>query len=71
MKQLEAVPHVQSAAREVAKSMVDEKFSLTDAMSKFCTLCIALRKSEIICDLHHNYAKLPDACEVCPDIAKR
>jgi len=71
MKRLKSVPTIQSAAREVAKNMADEKFSLTDAMSKFCTLCIALRKSEIICDLHHDYAKLPEPCEVCPDMAKR
>ena len=42
-----------------------------DSMSKFCTLCMDLRKSDIICDLHHDYAKLPESCEVCPSMAQR
>jgi len=71
MKHLESVPAIRSAAREVAESMADEKISLKDSMSKFCTLCIALRKSDVICDLHHDYAKLPESCRVCPDMSQR
>jgi predicted transcriptional regulator len=71
MKKLESMPTIRSAAKEVAKKMVDKKFSLADSMSKFCTLCMALRKSDIICDLHHDYAKLPESCKVCPDMAQR
>ena len=71
LKQLESMPNVRSAAKEVAKKMVDKQFSLANSISKFCTLCIELRKSDIICDLHHDYAKLPESCEVCPDIAQR
>jgi len=71
LKQLESMPNIRSAAKEVAKKMVDKQFSLANSISKFCTLCIELRKSDIICDLHHDYAKLPESCEVCPDIAQR
>jgi predicted transcriptional regulator len=71
LKQLESMPNIRSAAKEVAKKMVDKQFSLVNSISKFCTLCIALRKSDIICDLHHDYAKLPKSCEVCPDMTQR
>ncbi len=71
MKQLESMPNIQSIAREMANKMVAKEFSLADSMSKFCTLCLALRQSDAICDLHHDYAKLPESCEICPDIAQR
>jgi len=71
LKQLESMPNVRLAAKELAKKMVDKQFSLANSISRFCTLCIALRKSDIICNLHHDYAKLPESCEVCPDIAQR
>jgi len=65
MKKLESTPAILSVAKEVATKMVDKKFSLTDSMSIFCALCMTLRKSETLCDLHHDYAKLPASCEVC------
>jgi predicted transcriptional regulator len=71
LKQLESMPNILSAAKEVAKKMVDKQFSLVNSISKFCNLCIELRKSDLICDLHHDYAKLPESCEVCPDMAQR
>lgn len=71
MKQLESVPSIKRTAREVAEGIATQTFSFTDAMSKFCELCIGLRKSDVICDLHHDYAALPDACNICPEVASR
>ena len=68
MRQLEAIPAVQSAAREVAKGIVSERFSVTDAMSVFCKLCTALRRAEVMCELHRDYAPLSKDCSVCPDM---
>lgn len=71
MKQLESVPSIRKVASEVAEGIATQRFSFTDAMSKFCELCVALRKSDIICDLHHSYATLPEACDICPKVASR
>jgi len=49
-KQLESVPSI----RKVAEGIATQRFSFTNAMSKFCELCIALRKSSFICDLQHG-----------------
>jgi predicted transcriptional regulator len=70
MKQLESVPSIRKAAREVADGIATKRFSFTDAMSKFCELCIALRKSDVICNLHHDYATLPETCHICPEVSR-
>jgi len=71
MKQLEAVPAVQSAAKEVAKSIASEGFSAATAMSMFCKLCAALRRSDVICELHRDYVALSEDCDICPGISRR
>jgi len=69
MRQLEAVSAVQSAARDVARSIASEGFSVTEAMSVFCRLCVALRRgSDVICELHRDYVPLSRDCNVCPNI---
>ena len=71
MKKLESSPSIRKTAREVAEGIANHRFSFTDAMSKFCELCIALRKSDVICELHHSYATLPEACDIYPEVASR
>jgi len=68
MKQLEAVPAVQSAAKKVARSIASEPFSIADTMSTFCKLCMALRRSDVICELHRGYVPLSEDCNICPSI---
>ena len=68
MRQLETIPAVQSAAKEVAKGIASEDLSFMDSMSMFCKLCIALRRSDVICELHRDYVPLSKDCNVCPDI---
>lgn len=68
MKKLETVPAVRKVAQEVAEGIASGKFSFTDAMTKFCELCVALRNSDVICDMHHDRATLPEFCSVCRSI---
>ncbi len=67
IKQLRSIPSVQSAASEVACGIATNKLSVVDAMLKLCELCGALRKGEIICDLHKDFISLPENCVVCPE----
>jgi len=71
IRQLEAVSSVQSAAREVARDLADRELSATDAMIRFCKLCAALRDSDVICELHQAFLRLPEPCRVCPDMSLR
>lgn len=71
MKQLESIPSVRLAASEVAKGIASENFSITDAMTVFCELCVSLRRKDAICDLHRDFTSMPENCEACPDIAQR
>jgi len=71
IKQLESISSVQSAAGEVARGIATDKFSIFDAMLKFCELCGALRKREVICNLHKDVISLPEACDVCPEMSVR
>jgi len=68
-KRLEWVPSIQSAAKQVARGIASEKFSFTDSTTKFCELCTTLRKSDVVCDLHHNCTALPENCNICPDMS--
>ena len=71
IKQLESIPSVQSAASEVAQGIAAEKLSIIDAMLKLCNLCVALRKGEVICDLHRDFISFPEPCDVCPEAPRR
>lgn len=71
IKQLESIPSVQSAAIEVAQGIAAKKLSIIDAMLKLCDLCAALRKEEVICDLHRDFISLPETCDVCPEVPRR
>lgn len=71
MKQLEAIPSIRKAASKVAKGIASENFSMVDAMTVFCELCVSLRRKDAICDLHRDYTTLPSNCGACPDIAQK
>jgi len=71
MKQLEAVPSIRLAASKVAKGIASEDFSIVDAMTVFCELCVSLRRKDTLCDLHRDLITLPNNCEACPDIAQK
>jgi predicted transcriptional regulator len=71
MKKLESVPSIRKAACEMAEGIATQQLSFVDALSKFCELCLAMRKSDIICELHHGQATLPEACNICPEVAFR
>jgi hypothetical protein len=71
MKQLEAIPSIREAASRVAEGIASEKFSIVDAMTVFCELCVSLRKSDAICGLHRDYTTLLNNCEACPDITQK
>lgn len=71
MKELESIPSVRRAASRVARGMASEKFSMMDAMTVFCELCVSLRRKDAICDLHRDFTTLPNNCETCPDITQR
>jgi hypothetical protein len=71
IKQIEAVPQVQSIVREVAQGIANKDFSVMENILKFCRLCTALRDQDIICNLHRSVtASLPDNCEICPKISQ-
>ncbi len=65
MKQLEAVPSVQSIAEEVALGIATDRFSPFDAMLKFCELCKNLRTKDLVCDWHKDFISVPEACDLC------
>ena len=71
MKQLVTVPAIRKIAHEVAEGIATGKFSSADSMTKFCELCIALRNSDVICELHHDRLTLPEFCNICPQVAVR
>lgn len=71
IKQLEAIPLVQSAADEVAQGIATEKLSVIDAMVKLCELCVTLRRRDVICDLHKDVISVPEACDMCPEVSRR
>lgn len=64
MKQLEAMPSVQSIADEVALGIATEKFSPFDAMLKFCELCISLRTKGLVCEWHKDVISVPEPCHL-------
>jgi predicted transcriptional regulator len=66
MKQLESIPSLRRAASKVAKGIASESFSMIDAMTVFCELCVSLRRKDAICDLHRDFTTLPSNCEACP-----
>jgi len=70
IKQLEAIPSIQSAADEIALGIATEKFSPFDAMLKFCGLCKDLRTQNLVCELHKNFLIVPESCDLCLDVAK-
>jgi predicted transcriptional regulator len=71
MKKLETVPAIRKVADEVAEGIALGKFSSADSMTKFCELCVALRNSDVICELHHDRLTLPEFCNICPQVAVR
>jgi predicted transcriptional regulator len=71
VRQLEAIPAVQSTAREVARGIATGKLSQIDAMLKVCKLCMALRTQDAVCNLHRDFVSLPKLCDICPKIYKR
>ncbi len=70
MRQLEAIPSVQSIADEVALGIATDRFSPFDAMLKFCELCKNLRTQDLICDLHKDFISVPEACDLCLEVQK-
>ncbi len=70
MKQLEAVPSVQSIADEVALGIATDRFSPFDAMLKFCELCKNLRTKDLVCDWHKDFVSVPEACDLCLEVQK-
>jgi predicted transcriptional regulator len=70
IKQLEAIPSIQSAADEIALSIATEKISPFDAMLKFCGLCKDLRTQNIVCELHKDFLAVPESCDLCLDTQK-
>jgi hypothetical protein len=71
IRQLESVSLVQSAASETAQGIAEGKVSATDTMTTFCKLCIALRNQNVICDLHKVLVRLPEGCNMCPDLSQK
>lgn len=65
LKKLGKVPLVRSKAKEIAKNIATEEFSVIDAMQEFCKLCAALRDNGAICDLHKELMALPKVCTLC------
>jgi len=71
VKQLEASPSVRAIVDEIAEGIAAEKISPFDAMLQFCKLCEALRSGDLICDWHKGCLVVPEACNVCPQAAKK
>lgn len=65
IKQLEKNPLVKSTASEISKGLAEGILSSAEFMGKLCSLCTSLRKSDLVCRIHRNYAHLPDTCEAC------
>jgi hypothetical protein len=70
IKQLEAIPSIQSVADEIAFGIATEKFSPFDAMLKFCGLCKDLRAQNLVCELHKDFLVVPESCDLCVDAQK-
>ena len=70
IKQMEAIPLIQSAADEIALGIATEKFSSFDAMLKFCGLCRELRTQNLVCELHKDFLVVPESCDLCLDTQK-
>lgn len=65
IKQLEKNPLVKSTASEISKGLVGGILSSAEVMGKLCSLCMSLRKNDLVCTIHRDYASLPDTCEAC------
>lgn len=70
MKQLEAMPSVQSIVDEIALGIATKRFLPFDAMLKFCELCRDLRTKDLVCDLHKDFISVPEACDLCLEVQK-
>jgi len=65
MKELEAIPYVQSMTSQVASGIATQSLSPFEAMLKFCELCKVLRTKDLVCDMHKGFITVPAACDVC------
>jgi len=68
MKELEAIPSVQSMTNQVASGIATQSLSPFEAMLKFCELCKILRTKDLVCDMHKGLITVPAACDVCKTI---
>jgi len=68
MKELEAIPYVQSMTNQVASGIATQSLSPFEAMLKFCELCKILRTKDLVCDMHKGLITVPAACDVCKTI---
>jgi len=68
MKELEAIPSVQSMTNKVASGIATQSLSPFEAMLKFCELCKVLRTKDLVCDMHKGFITVPAACDVCKTI---
>jgi len=68
MKELEAIPSVQSMTNQVASGIATQSLSPFEAMLKFCELCKVLRTKDLVCDMHKGFITVPAACDVCKTI---
>jgi len=72
LRQLEAIPSIQSAASEIAQGIASNKLSSLDPMLTFCKLCTVLRNKDVVCDLHRtDVSSLPKDCDICEHITEK
>lgn len=65
LKQLESSPPIKLVVSKVASGIAKSELATMDTIEIFCNLCEALRKRDIVCDLHRTSAELPQNCHVC------
>ncbi len=65
LKQIESSPSIKLVVSRVASGIAKSELATIDTIGIFCDLCEALRKREVVCDLHRTSAGLPENCHVC------
>jgi predicted transcriptional regulator len=63
--ELENSPQVQKIINYIVESLSSNTLNATELMLELCALCRSLRNNDIICNMHREYADLPEVCNTC------
>lgn len=63
--ELENNPQTQTIINYIAKGLSSDTLSKSKLVLELCELCRSLRKNELICNMHREFANLPETCDTC------